>query len=96
MRSGLVWTQALDEQLREMRVAGMTWDGIAAALALGRNSVLERARKIGARVPRQVVRLVEEEPRDRPARPAGHPQTWGLITDGTVLDGERYPFPVFI
>jgi hypothetical protein len=74
----------------------MTWNRIAAVLALGRNSVLERARKIGARLPRQPVRLEEEEPRDRPARPAGHPQTWGLITDGTVLDGERYPYPVFI
>jgi hypothetical protein len=96
MRSGPVWTQALDEQVREMRVEGMTWNSIAAALALGRNSVLERARKIGARGPRPRVCQEAEEPRDRPARPAGHPLTWGLITDGTVLDGERYPYPVFI
>lgn len=32
---------------------------------------------------------------DRPALPAGHPLTWGAITDGTVLDHATYPFPVF-
>ena len=32
---------------------------------------------------------------DRPALPAGHPLTWGLLTRGTVLDGADYPFPVF-
>ena len=34
-------------------------------------------------------------PLDRPALPAGHALTWGLLTDGTVLDGAEYPFPVF-
>ena len=34
-------------------------------------------------------------PLDRPALPAGHPETWGAITDGTVLDAATYPFPVF-
>ena len=33
---------------------------------------------------------------DRPALPAGHPITWGAITDGTVLDCAAYPFPVFL
>ena len=33
---------------------------------------------------------------DRPALPAGHPITWGAITDGTVLDCAKYPFPVFL
>lgn len=32
---------------------------------------------------------------DRPALPAGHPDTWGAITRGTVLEGSAYPFPVF-
>ncbi len=32
---------------------------------------------------------------DRPALAAGHPVTWGAITDGTVLQAEPYPFPVF-
>lgn len=33
---------------------------------------------------------------DRPALPSGHPVTWGAITDGTVLDGAVYPYPVFL
>ena len=32
---------------------------------------------------------------DRPPLPAGHPVCWGLLTDGTVLDGAEYPYPVF-
>lgn len=30
---------------------------------------------------------------DRPALPAGHPVTWGAITDGTLLDGAKYSPP---
>ncbi len=33
---------------------------------------------------------------ERPALPAGHPETWGLLTNGTVLDGAEYPFPIFM
>ena len=33
---------------------------------------------------------------DRPPLPAGHPLTWGLITQGTTLDSAPYPFPVFV
>lgn len=33
---------------------------------------------------------------DRPPLPAGHPVSWGAITDGTVLDQSCYPFPVFL
>lgn len=95
MRAHVKWTPELDERLRGLRAAGTTWDGIAAALSLGRNTVLERGRKIGARrLP--PLRLDAEELRDRAARQAGHPQTWGLLTCGTVLDGEAYPFPVFL
>ena len=34
-------------------------------------------------------------PDDRPALPSGHPDTWGLITVGTCIEGVPYPFPVF-
>lgn len=34
-------------------------------------------------------------PDDRPCLPPGHPDTWGRITEGTVLDSAPYPFPVF-
>ena len=33
---------------------------------------------------------------DRPALPAGHPVSWGAITEGTVLAESVYPFPVFL
>ncbi len=96
MRAHVHWTQELDERLKALREAGVTWDGIAAAMGLGRNTVLERGRKIGARRLRARPVPAVEEARDRPARQAGHPATWGLLTAGTLLDGEAYPYPVFL
>ncbi len=91
----LVWDAERDERLRALRGAGMTWDGIAAMLGLGRNTVLERGRRIGARRPTPVRRAEPEDP-GRPPRPPGHPETWGLLTRGTLLEGTPYPFPVFL
>lgn len=34
-------------------------------------------------------------PLDRPALPSGHPESWGVITAGTVLDQAKYPWPIF-
>ena len=34
-------------------------------------------------------------PLDRPALPSGHPESWGAITHGTLLDQAVYPFPIF-
>ena len=96
MRAHVTWTPALDARLRDLRSEGITWDGIAAAMGLGRNTVLERGRKIGARRMRKVPCFAPEEARDRPARQAGHPLTWNLINAGTVLEGEKYPYPVFL
>ena len=95
MRAHVKWTAELDERLRNLRSAGVTWDGIASAMSLGRNTVLERGRKIGARRT-PTCPPPAEEARDRPARQPGHPATWGLITSGTVLEGETYPYPVFL
>jgi hypothetical protein len=86
----------MDARLRMLRSGGMTWDRIAAAMELGRNTVLERGRKIGARKLPQAPASVVEEARDRPPRQAGHPFTWCLINAGTVLEGEAYPYPVFL
>jgi hypothetical protein len=95
MRAHVRWTPELDGRLRQFRSAGMTWDGIACAMELGRNTVLERGRKIGARRDK-LPQAAPAEARDRPARQAGHPETWGLITSGTLLEGEAYPYPVFL
>jgi hypothetical protein len=51
----------------------------------------EYARKVPPAPP-----CVAEEARDRPSRQAGHPLTWDLINAGTVLEGEAYPYPVFL
>ncbi len=94
MRAGMVWTSALDAKLLSLRSAGVAWCDIARELELGRYTVVERGRRLGARrAPRP--RLIVED-RDRPPRPAGHPDSWGLITAGTVLDGQAYPYPVFL
>lgn len=47
---------------------------------------------------RAIIYVVRGRPgqNDRPALPAGHPVTWGAITEGTVLQSASYPFPVFV
>ena len=91
------WTPARNRQVLELRRSGATWDTVAAAIGVGRNSVIDHARRLGVRkrssvgAPPPPVR----EATDRPARPSGHPDTWGLITAGTVLEGSPYPWPVF-
>jgi hypothetical protein len=97
MRAQVVWTAVLDGQVRALRSAGLTWDAVAREMGFGRNTVLERGRRIGARRPRrQPDPVVADEAADRPARPPGHPDSWGLITTGTLLEGTPYPFPVFL
>jgi hypothetical protein len=95
MRAPVRWSAALDDQLKALRAAGLTWDAVAQEMALGRNTVLERGRRIGARkLPPPMPESLEAA--DRPARPPGHPVSWGLITAGTVLEGQPYPYPVFL
>jgi hypothetical protein len=95
MRGRVTWTPDLDERLRDLRGGGLTWDHVATSMGLGRNTVLERGRKIGARR-RPAILPPTAEAKDRPPRCAGHPMTWGLLIAGTVLDGEAYPYPVFL
>lgn len=80
------WTQARNRQVLDMRRAGATWDTVAAAIGVGRNSVIDHARRLDVRK-RSAVGAPLPPPReasDRPARSSGHPDTWGLITAGTV------------
>ena len=92
----VMWTPGLDETLKGLRLSGYTWDDVALEMGYGRNTVLERGRRIGARKLRPPPVVAVKEALDRPARPPGHPATWGLITDGTVLEGDAYPYPVFL
>ena len=61
--------------------------------AIPRPAVAQRAPPLAAR-PVYVVRG-RPGPDDRPCLPPGHPDTWGRITEGTVLDSAPYPFPIF-
>jgi hypothetical protein len=96
MQTRVEWTAALDARLRALRAAGLNWEQVALEMELGRSSVLERGRRIRARRPPRAACAVLSEPSDRPARPPGHPSSWGLLTDGTVLAGQPYPYPVFL
>lgn len=96
MRGRARWTEEMDVRLMALRAARLTWDAIASEMSLGRNTVLERGRKIGARPAPPPVAGPAEEAADRPARPPGYPACWQLITRDTVLHGAPYPFPVFL
>ena len=91
------WSTAQDAELRRLRAACVTWDDVAMRMGIGRNTGIERARRIGipkrGAVQPQSLPIVEAV--DRRPRPAGHPDSWGAITRGTVLEGEAYPYPVF-
>ncbi len=93
---GSVWTSEQDDWLRTLRFGGLTWDAVARTMCLGRNTVVERGRRLGARRSGIASHQAGDEPLDRPARPPGHPSTWGLITKGTVLHDSPYPYPVFL
>ncbi len=92
------WSAHADQQLRQMRDHGVTWHAIAAQLRAGRSAVIERARRLG--IPPTL--LTASRPASPPCRadrtcmPPGHPLTWAAITAGTILDGEPYPYPVFL
>jgi hypothetical protein len=94
MHSLTKWSPEMDNRLRHLRGAGESWDAIAAMMGLTRWTTIERGRRLGARRPPPPPRPVGEDP-NRPPLPAGHPVTWGLLTDGTLLDGAAYPYPVF-
>ncbi len=91
------WTPARNEMVLGMRRRGVKWDTIAEAIGVGRNSVIDHARRLGVAKRSSIGALPPpvREASDRPARPPGHPDTWRLITRGTVLEGSPYPWPVF-
>jgi hypothetical protein len=95
MPKKLHWTEAQDLAIRRMRVEGATWDAIAAALGVSRYTAIERGRRIGAPRPPPEFSPAPEDPRREPL-PAGHPRSWSVITDGTLLEGTPYPLPCFI
>jgi hypothetical protein len=65
-------------------------------LGVNRHTAIERGKVIGVHgIP---LKATEAEPVEREVRngaplealPAGHPYTWGLLTQGTCLEGSEY------
>jgi hypothetical protein len=95
MPNRILWTPAQDAKIRRLRAEGATWDAIAAALCVSRFTIIDRGRRIGARLPPPECKPPPPDPA-RPPLPAGHPLSWQALTVGTVLEGSAYPLPVFI
>ena len=100
MPLAIAWTQLSDTRLLQLRAQGLPWHSVAADLRVGRNAAIERARRLGlaatCRTRAQPTPHAPAERTDRPALPPGHPQSWGAITAQTSLDGEPYPYRVFL
>jgi hypothetical protein len=83
----------------------MSLRGIAKAMRLSRNAVVERASRLGVHVPMRAGcrrAAITSKPQhgyesvdslNRDPLPAGHPISWALITDGTSLEGVAYEIP---
>jgi hypothetical protein len=86
------WTEVQDTKIKRMRAESASWDSIAEAVGVTRWTVIERGRRLGARLPPPDFAPCPEDP-DRPTLPPGHPETWDVIISGTSLDGMPYPIP---
>jgi len=104
MPEALIWTPERDALLLSRRAQGHSWDAIAAEFAISRSALIARGRRLGLKPTRGPAApparpTPAPAPEDDPARPPlppGHPRSWGLITQGTVLEGTPYPYPVFL
>ena len=86
------WTEAQDMKIRRMRAEKASWDNIAVAVGVTRWTVIERGRRLGARLPPPGFEPPPEDP-ERSSLPPGHPETWGCIIKGMSLEGMPYPIP---
>jgi hypothetical protein len=93
MPKKIVWTEVQDTKIKRMRAESASWDNIAIAVGVTRWTAIERGRRLGARLPPPDFEPPQEDP-ERPALPPGHPETWGSITRGTMLEGMPYPIPM--
>ncbi len=86
------WTKQADFTICQMRGGGATWAEIGRTLGLSRNTVIERGRRLRAEAPvKEAMPVVEDDPADDPNRealPAGHPLTWGLLSDAPYPEGD--------
>lgn len=88
------WTIAQDTRIKRLRAEGATWNEIAEDLGLSRGIVIERGRRLGARLPPPDFVPLPDHP-NRDPLPAGHARTWGAMNADTVLASEPYPLAMF-
>lgn len=93
MPKKIEWTEGQDNNIKRMRAENASWDMIAAAIGVTRWTVIERGRRLGARLPPMDFEPPPEDPERMPL-PPGHPDTWGAIIKETPLEGMAYPIPV--
>ncbi len=92
MPKRIEWTEVQDTNIKRMRAESASWDGIAAAIGVTRWTVIERGRRLGARLPPPDFDPPADDP-ERLALPPGHQETWDVIIKGTSLEGMPYPIP---
>ena len=91
------WTQQSDQKLAAMRKQGMSMRCMARSFGLSRSVITARARVLGLEIPTrpqsppQNASVPQESGRE--PLPAGHALTWGIITQGTCLEGSSYTPP---
>lgn len=108
MAAPIQWTPEMEARIVAGRAARETWDTIGVAVGVSRNAVIDRGKRLllaGGRSDLAAIRLPSRPAAVKPPAPpnfeerpplcAGHPVAWGAITDGTLLDGAPYPFPVY-
>lgn len=87
------WTAIADRTICEMRAAGETWSAIGRRLGLARSTVIERGRRLRAVAPVKPLLLPKHDDMlgdpNRPTLRAGHPLTWGLLTDEPFPEGDE-------
>lgn len=89
MPAKLEWTDAQNTRLRQTRAEGAARDAIAAAFGVAISTVREQGNRIGARPPPPDFIPPAANP-NRDPLPAGDPDTWSLLTAGTLLEGAPY------
>jgi hypothetical protein len=92
MPKRIEWTEVQDMKIKRMRAENASWDSIAVAVGVTRWTVIERGRRLGARLPPADSEPRREDP-ERSPLPPGHKATWDVIIHGTCLEGLSYPIP---
>ena len=85
----------MDARLLRLREADVPWYAVADEMQLGKNTVIERARRLGlaahhAAAVEQEDAALGREPNDE-SLPAGHPISWGALAGLTPSIDARWP-----